>query len=64
MRQFKDNAGRTWTVDINVATLKRQFTFDTTLDPATGGTTDTPPQPDRSPRTDRPADRRPYPTTR
>jgi len=23
MRQFKDNAGRTWTVDINVATLKR-----------------------------------------
>ena len=22
MRQFKDNAGRTWTVDINVATLK------------------------------------------
>lgn len=49
---------------LNVATLKRQFTFDTTLDPATGGTTDTPPQPDRSPRTDRPADRRPYPTTR
>jgi hypothetical protein len=23
MRTFKDNAGRTWTVDINVATLKR-----------------------------------------
>ncbi len=23
MRQFKDNAGRIWTVDINVATLKR-----------------------------------------
>ena len=23
MRQFKDNAGRTWSVDINVATLKR-----------------------------------------
>jgi len=23
MRQFKDNAGRTWTVEINVATLKR-----------------------------------------
>ena len=23
MRSFKDNAGRTWTVDINVATLKR-----------------------------------------
>lgn len=23
MKQFKDNAGRTWTVDINVATLKR-----------------------------------------
>ncbi|NUQ51370.1 MAG: hypothetical protein HUU19_01580 [Phycisphaerales bacterium] len=23
MRQFKDNAGRTWTVEINIATLKR-----------------------------------------
>jgi hypothetical protein len=49
---------------LNVATLDRSFTFDTTMDPASGDATETPTQPDRAPRTGRPADRRPYPTTR
>lgn len=49
---------------LNVATLQRAFTFDTTLDPATGGTTDSPPVLDDAPCIERPADSRPYPTTR
>lgn len=49
---------------LNVATLNRQFAFQATMDPATGTQTDTAPAPDRAPRTGRPDDRRPYPTTR